>query len=44
MHQDKRSTLSRFLKMDTLAVDFYIVFQNMLLLFDWDAESVAASI
>lgn len=44
MHQDKRSPLSRFLKMDTLAADFYIIFQNMLLLFDWDAERVAASI
>lgn len=30
--------------MDTLAADFYIIFQNMLLLFDWDAERVAASI
>jgi hypothetical protein len=44
MHQDKRPTLSRFLKMDTLAADFYIVFQNMLLLLEWDAEGMPASI
>lgn len=29
--------------MDTLAVDFYIVFQNMLLLFEWDTDGMSAS-